>query len=269
MDTLKANRIMNPIKNGSTLPYYINCEDGQTYAVKFKENPQGIKAIVNEYICSELALLLQLPIPKPVLIHLTEEFCSMYGQKLKEHIGSDILPGVHFGCLKLKKAYPIELGSMLNEAINIEIIAELLIFDLFICNSDRDNNGGNLLFDPQQKKIIILDHTHAFDLGTIWEASQLNQRIGEPFTLLNLNGHVYRKLVPYVKGYNPFNSILEKLKTMTTDQIWNIINSVPNEWLLSPDDKLSLNNYLCDRKERIEETLPLLKNNLPSWKGGL
>lgn len=273
MELVKASRIAAPIKIGSTRPYYIVCDDGDTYAVKFQQNPQGIKAVINEYICSELATHLTLPVPKPVLIKTNDDFHDLYGEKLSSYIGEEIKPGVHFGTRKIKKAIPIEetgsLGAMLDHAKNIHVLSELFIFDLFICNNDRDSNGGNLLFDMNEKMIIILDHTHVFDLGTIWESQQLNMRIGEPFSIINPSGFIYRRLIPYVTGFNPFKSILDKLKCMTSEHIWHIINSVPSEWMLLEEDKIALHEYLVDRKERIEEVLPLLKPHMPNWKGGV
>ncbi|MNW33493.1 hypothetical protein D3C74_104560 [compost metagenome] len=269
MDLINASRIAAPIKNGSTKPYYIIGEDGNTYAVKFKENPQGIKSIINEYICSELAKILLLPVPEPALVNVSPDFLSIYGKTLGDFIGEEVTHGFHFGTQKIKKAYAIETGAMIELATNINVISELFIFDLFICNSDRDSNGGNLLFDAKEKKIVILDHTHAFDLGTIWDAQQLRMRIGMPFQLLNPNGFVYKKLIPYVGGFNPFKSILDKLNGMTHEQIWHIIDSVPDEWLLSSEEKIALRDYLCDRKDRIHETLPLLKGCMHNWKGGI
>lgn len=273
MEQINASRIAAPIKNGSTKPYYIVCDNGDTYAVKFKENPQGIKAIINEYICSELAQNLALPVPRPALINISEDFCHLYGEKLNSFLGEQVSNGIHFGTKKIKKAYAIEdsgsLGAMLDYATNLEVISELFIFDLFICNSDRDSNGGNLLFDVSDRKIIVLDHTHAFDLGTIWDATQLNNRIGEPFRVLNPNGYVYRRLIPYVTGFNPFKNILEKLERMTSEEIWHIIKSVPEEWELHEEEQLSLHSYLVDRKDRIKDALPLLKPYMPYWKGGV
>lgn len=272
MEVKNAIRAAAPIKNGSTRPYYLICDDGCTYAVKFKQNPQGSKAIVNEYICSEMAKILELPIPDPILVNVTDDFLTSNGEKLSEFVGDTILPGTHFGTKKIKKAFSIEqssaIGSMLDFATNLDVISEIFIFDLFICNKDRDSNGGNLLFDATSNQIVILDHTHVFDLGTIWECSQLNMRIGEPFKLINPEGFVYRRLVPYVVGRNPFGKIINKLNGMTYDQISHIINNIPAEWEITNDEKNALINYLVDRKNRIEEVLPLLKPYMPRWKGG-
>lgn len=268
MDLINASRIATPINNGSTKPYYIICENGDTYAVKFQQNPQGIKAIINEYICSELAKILFLPIPEPALINITKEFLDVFGEKLSNFIGETIQPGLHFGTKKIKKVFTITSTKMIEEAVNLNVISELFIFDLFICNKDRDSNGGNLLFDKGKNEIVILDHTHVFDLGTIWSASQLNIRIGKPFEILNPDGFVYKKLIPYIEGRNPFDTILDKLTRMTKEQVWHIINNVPEEWLLNDEEKESLLSYLLDRKDRINETLPLLQPYIPRWKGG-
>lgn len=270
MNEADAKRAIKPIENGTTRPYYVHCSDNNTYAVKFVQNPNGPRILVNEYICAEIGIDLKLPLANPTLIYSGADFVNDYGAEISSHLDAkSIQVGMQFGTLKVKKATLITSTAMLGEAKNLEIIPEIIIFDQFICNGDRGQNMGNLLFDIEKKEIVVIDHTHAFKLGSLWDAQQLKHHmIGKPFEMFETDGYVYKKLIHFIDGYNPFHSILEKISGMTDDRLWHIINGVPEEWLVSIEEKELLHQYLCDRKKRIEEVLPLLRNQLPRWKGG-
>jgi hypothetical protein len=268
MQVVKASRPISPIKNGVTKPYYIACDDGEIYAVKFKQNPEGARVLANEFVCAELAQKLYLTTPIPSTIQISREFIKDYSGIISEHIGSDIQSGLHFGTMQIKKAFQITNTRMIKSASNIDIVPEILIFDQLVCNTDRDRNGGNLLFDFAKNEIVVLDHSHAFDLGAIWDAAQLRHRIGNPFFLFDSYGYVYKKLIPFISGNNPFHSIISKLKGISNEAIWHIISNIPDEWDVSELDKRALHNYIIDRKERIHEVLTLMQPMLPRWKGG-
>lgn len=268
MFQMNAARAINPIPNGVTKPYYVSCTDNEIYVVKFAQNPYGVRVLVNEYVCAKIAQDLLLPYPMPALINVPSVFIEDHGTMISNHVGDEINEGLHFGTHKIKKVYQVTSPKMIAEASNIDIVPEILLFDQFICNSDRDNNGGNLLFNPSSMEIMIIDHTHAFDLGSIWSAQQLRIRLGQSFEIYNLNGYVYKNLVPFIDGYNPFHNILGKIAGMTDERLWHIINSVPDEWSVNEDEKIALTEYLIDRRNRIEQVPPLMRSNLPYWKGG-
>jgi hypothetical protein len=269
MRIVKAVRPLNQVRNGVTKPYFVQCSDNETYVVKFQQNPEGKRVLANEYVASKMASLLSLPVPDPALIEVDDQFVRDHGSEISEHVGSPLQSGLHFGTVKLKKSVQITDSRMIGRALNRDIVPDLLVFDQLICNKDRDSNGGNLLFDLNKMEIVVLDHTHAFDLGAIWRETDLKMRIGQSFELFDSSGYVYRKLVAYVEGNNPFHPILAKIAGMTNSDLWNIINTVPEEWELSMPEKHALIDYLIDRQTRIHEVLPLLAPVLPRWKGGL
>ncbi|MFC4768693.1 HipA family kinase [Effusibacillus consociatus] len=267
MQIVTANRAIGEIRNGCTKPYNVLC-GGETFVVKFMQNPEGVRVLANEFICSKLAEMLQLPIPTPAIIEVRQTFIEDHGNEVANHVGESITAGNHFGTKRLKKAYQVTSAEMLHMAKNIHVVPEILLFDHWIHNSDRDRNGGNLLFDAVRMEVVIIDHTHAFDLGPLWNATQLKQRLNDQFSIFDTSGYVYKKLVPYIRGNRPFHSILDKMSRLTRDDLWNIIKSVPEEWNVSEEDKIALHSYLWNRLNRIEQVLPLLKPVLPYWKGG-
>ncbi|OAB34108.1 HipA family kinase [Paenibacillus glacialis] len=270
MQIVNAVRPIQPVNNGVTKPYILLGNDGNSYYTKFKENPETSRILANEFVCAKIAKFLDLPLASPTLINVDQDFIDIFGTEITEHIESDvsISKGLHFGTKKINKAFQIVNSKMIESATNIKAIPEIILFDQLICNTDRDRNGGNLIFDQSKMKIVVIDHSHAFDIGPLWDAHQLEIRVGSQFEPFAHDGYIFRKLVPFVKGNNPFDPIIVKMLGMTSEFLWHTISSIPDEWIISMDDKLALHCYLCDRLHRISNALPILKPILPNWKGG-
>ncbi|RKQ34265.1 HipA family kinase [Oceanobacillus halophilus] len=268
METLQVQMPISPIKNGVTKPYIINCS-GEEYVVKFLQNPEGHKALINEYVCAEVARILELPLASPSLIEVGDTFVNDYGKEISRHTQEEIKAGIHFGTKKIKKVFPINTPQIVKRAYNKDIIPDLFVFDQIICNKDRDSNGGNLIFDYEKQSIVVIDHTHAFDIGPLWDEHQLKIRIGEKFEPFNMTGYVYHKLVPFVDGHNPFSNILQKLQVISIETLKEIMDNIPQSWNINENEKDVLVNYLMDRINRVEEILECLHLLLPKWKGGV
>ena len=53
---------------GASQPWLVRCEDGESYVVKFQNNPQHARVLANEMLASRLARLVGLPAPAPHLL---------------------------------------------------------------------------------------------------------------------------------------------------------------------------------------------------------
>lgn len=268
MKVVDASRPISLIKNGVTKPYLINCS-GEEYVVKFLQNPEGNKALINEYVCAKFAQLLNLPIADPVLVNISEEFLNDYGGVIEEHVEEVVEPGIHFGSKKIKKAFPINSTSLVRKATNKDIIASLILFDHIICNKDRDSNAGNLIYDYSNNKIVVIDHTHAFDIGPLWDDTQLKIRIGEGMNAFDMTGYLYNKLIPFIDGHNPFSNVLFNVGLVSKEILEDIMNNIPQSWNINTKEEVVLVEYLLDRISRVDEILYCLKPVLPNWKGGV
>jgi hypothetical protein len=64
--TLSSPKIVTAIEHirrlrGGSQPHLMRCSDGRFYVVKFQNNPQNTRILVNEYLGGKLAILLELP----------------------------------------------------------------------------------------------------------------------------------------------------------------------------------------------------------------
>lgn len=269
MEVVKGLMAVAPVLNGQTRPFRVKCDDGNEYYVKFKENPESSRVLINEYVSTKIAEILDIPITTNRFVEIGQTFIDLYGEKINSHIEELPSCGLHFGSQKIDKVYPITSSKIISSTTNADCLSSVLLFDHLIGNQDRISNKGNILLDGgDEKLIVVIDHSHAFDLGPIWDEHQLRIRINEPLIPYDLNGYVYSKWIPHINGNSPFSSFFHKLPGLTDDILYHIISKIPEEWLITEGEKEALFLYLQDRRNQIDVLPSLLKNSLPYWKGG-
>lgn len=247
--------IKNKLGNGCTIPYVVWCDDGNTYIVKFPGNEQGVKTLVNEFIASNLCEYLKLPIFDYKLINVK---ISDYNEKTKNEITP--LEGTAFGTIYNDNALTILNSDMISKSVNRNDAVKILIFDILIGNYDR--NKGNLMIDSISKKIYMIDHTHIFGLGTLWDQYQLPRIMTEKFEISTLNQFNYNNIVESIKKdegfYNELNKFINKVKNINKVFIEDIMKKIPDDWKVSDVEKQLLVNYIYNRFNRVNEILSLL-----------
>lgn len=252
------------IGNGITDPVLMGCSNGY-YVVKAANNPHGVKVLINEYVCYKLAKLLGLPIPEAALINIKQDLINSSDQL--SDLGFE--PGVHFGSSFVQRSTNPLQPPMMKIAQNLEDAPSIILFDHIIYNDDRTINKGNLLFDLKAKKILIIDHSHVFKLGGIWDPTQLQLINKEaPQLVKDFYGHNYKILLEYVNGFNPFHKIVSNIKTLTISDLEWCLEGMPSSWALTESDRKALLDFLWFRINNIERFLEILKEACPNWKGG-
>ncbi|MGF9770232.1 HipA family kinase [Bacillus albus] len=235
------------------------------YVVKTIDAKEEPKVLINEFVCYKLAKLLGLPIPNAALVRINEAIIAS-SPELKD-LG--VQPGIHFGSQFVNKSQSSIQPPMLKIMVNKEDIPAIIIFDHIVYNDDRTVNKGNLLFDFKEKKLLIIDHSHVFKIGALWDEFQLRRIMKEQLCLVKeFHGHNYRILLKCVNGHNPFNKILEKIKGLQVEDIEWCLQGIPDEWGLTDGEKSALSDFILHRIQNINTFLMLIKDQCPSWKGG-
>jgi hypothetical protein len=77
----------------------MRCSDRHHYVVKFQNNPQHRRVLVNEMLGTGLAAALGLPITPPEIIQVSEELIRLTPELCMEMPRSRVpcLPGLQFG----------------------------------------------------------------------------------------------------------------------------------------------------------------------------
>ncbi|PPA70166.1 HipA family kinase [Jeotgalibacillus proteolyticus] len=263
--TQNAQKLEKFFTNGKTKPALMKTDEG-FYVVKFSQNADGIKVLINEIICYQIAVMMGVPIPQAALINVEQEVIDA-DERLQE---MEVKPGIHFGSHFLKKAQPSIQQPYLNLAKNTEDIPSIILFDQIIYNNDRTENKGNILFDLKEREIVAIDHSHPFKIGALWNETHLRQIQDEEFCLVrDFHGHNYRVLLKYVNGHNPFNTALQRLSNIDKTKIEECFDIIPEGWELSTAEKNALIEFIWHRIENVESLLVLLHEQCPHWKGGI
>lgn len=250
--------------NGVTDPLLMKTTDN-LYIVKTLDNKEQPKVLINEFVCYKLAKLLDLPIPHASLMSISKEVIDSSAQL--QELG--VVPGIHFGSKFIQRSNPVITPPVLNMITNKEDIPSIILFDQIVYNDDRTINKGNLLFDIKTKNLLAIDHSHVFRLGAIWDAGELKKIHEIPLCLVKeFHGQNYRFLLKYVNGHNPFSKILQKISSVSQEDINWCLEGIPEQWELTSEDKQALKDFISYRIDNIDQFLSMLKHQCPNWKGG-
>jgi len=124
------------------------------------------------------------------------------------------------------------------------------------------------LFNYKTKELIVIDHSHVFKNGTIWDVNTLSQSIQAKDLLVeNFNKKYYVMLIRYINGFNPFKDVLARLGHIDDAIINNIVKSVPKEWDLDETNSQALIDFIQHRIKLVPDILKAMHDHSPYWKG--
>src|ERR1700684_982208 len=95
---VQATRLIRKMRGGAQA-HLLECDDGHFYVVKFRNNPQHRRILVNEWIASVFLNYLQISAPPAAIVNLSAEFLAAHPD-IYIQLGSRrhaVEPGWHFG----------------------------------------------------------------------------------------------------------------------------------------------------------------------------
>ncbi len=169
---------------GGAQSHLLEADDGCWYVVKFRNNPQHPRILVNELISSVLLSYLKIASPETALIQLSPEFLEANPQ-IHLQLGARSLavePGWHFGSRypgdpARLAVYDFLPDALLPQVVNLADFRAILVFDKWVGNADGRQSvfyramvrkseraaGAKAGFVAQ-----MIDHGFAFN-GPHWE----------------------------------------------------------------------------------------------------
>ena len=155
---MRILEITGRARQGKTEPFICRASDGWLYYVKGRH--AGYRSMVCEWLAGRLAQELDLPIAPFEIVDVPRAL-------IKESLNDEHLQlgvGEAFGSQQIEFAewFQWEQRTLIPAGLR----AQLLVFDWWICNSDRvlgelDGNV-NLLWTNSPEKLHLIDHNNAF-----------------------------------------------------------------------------------------------------------
>ncbi len=242
--------------------------DGEAYVVKFQNNPQHLRVLVNELLATRLASAVGLTTPAcdvievtPWLIENTAELDMELGPRRER-----CQPGLCFGSRLVGGLMPGHLMDYLPEeqlvmVKNVAEFAGVLAFDKWTCNA----NGRQAVFAKKQREkrygATFIDYGYCFNAGEwVFRDSPLRGVFGR--------NCVYQG----VTGWESFEPWLSRMEQLDAKVIWEIAETVPPEWYRGDAAAMELLvEQLIHRRSRVRELIDAFRESsrvpFPNWGG--
>ena len=291
---------------GGAQSHLMRCSDGHYYVVKFQNNPQHRRVLVNELLGTKLAARLGLPTTPVAIIEVREELIRLTPDLVIE-LPRSRLPcqaGLQFGSrypgdprrLTLHDFLPDE---QLREVENLNDFAGMLVFDKWTCNT----NGRQTLFFRRAQEDggsspAIPPHGHAVGVQPGEARDTTPAHTGQAYTTMMpvyttvmidqgfcfnagdwsypdapLRGlYTRNRVYEGITGMESFAPWIDRVEHRLTERVLDEISrEIPPEWYEDDYDALlRLLEHLYRRRTRLPELLLAAKNTtrqpFPNWR---
>jgi hypothetical protein len=260
---IHARNLIRKMRGGAQA-HLLEAEDDGFYIVKFSNNPQHRRILVNEWLACVLLRYLQIYVPETALIELTPEFIAG-NPDLYISLGSRREPipsGLHFGSRMAVHPDRVAMfdflpDKLLGKVENRVDFLGILAFDKWVANADsrqavffraRAKNWtplkgevpGRVGFFAQ-----MIDHGFAFN-GAHWQFHD------SPIQGLYFRTSVYDE-VRSLDSFQPWLSMIENFPAEIIDSAWK---EIPRNWLDGDEDALEhLLETLMKRRSRVADLI--------------
>jgi hypothetical protein len=254
---------------GGAQSHLMRCSDGYYYVVKFQNNPQHRRILVNEMLGTKLAARLGLPTVPVGIVEVSEELIRLTPELAMElpRVRIPCQPGLQFGTrypgdprhLTLHDFLPDE---QLREVKNLHQFAGMLVFDKWTCNT----NGRQTVFFNDQDETTVRYETRMIDQGFCFNAGEWNFP-DAPLRGLYARNRVYQG----VTGMESFAPWLEHLESGVSERVLDeAIGEITPAWYEDDYDALlRLLEQLHHRRMRVPELILEAKRTnrrpFPNW----
>jgi hypothetical protein len=275
--SLQARRLVRKMRGGAQA-HLIEGSDGAFYVVKFVNNPQHRRILVNEWLATSFLRHLQIHVPDCAVIELTEDFIAE-SPDLYLSVGTrrePVAPGLHFASKMAVHPDRVAIFDFLPDKLlaKVENSADFLgtlVFDKWIGNADSRQavffRARAKTWTPLKGQVTktgffvqMIDHGFAFN-GPNWNFQD------SPVQGLYFRTSVY-DTVQSLESFEPWLSMIENFPAETMDAAWR---QIPSSWYLGEEDELEqLLESLMKRRTLVPQLIHSVREKrtsaFPAWR---
>lgn len=283
---IRARQHIRRMRGGANA-HLLLADDDHHYVVKFSNNPQHKRVLVNELISYVLLDYLGLPSPGWQVIEVPQELIDADAALCLQHGRSSepCAAGLQFGSRfpvdpTRQSVYDYLPVSMLQELLNRRSFLGMLAFDKWISNA---NGRQAVFFRTRAKRWLTaeLDETefvsprslvyvaNFIDHGFAFNAQHWDFSDGPSQGL-----YPRREVYAGVSGIESFEPWLSRIENMPTDVLDDAYRTIPPDWYGREFDALeSLLERLYNRRSRTADLLQkartLSPSPFPNWSASM
>ena len=269
---VRARRLVRKMRGGSQA-HLVEADDDRFYVVKFRNNPQGIRILINEALGSFLLQKMGIDSPAMAYVEVDDEFLAAnpqisLGGKAQ---GATAVPrGLHFGsqypgAADRSAVYDFLPDAMLHRLYNRPNFFGALVFDKWISNADGRQaiffrarvtapTGQNCCWFSQ-----IIDNGHAFQ-GVDWSFRD------SPVQGVYARPAIYGRHVSML----PFRPWIEIVTDFRRELLEEVSAALPVSWIADQQPELeSLLREIYRRRtlvpELVQDSVRWMQRTKPGW----
>jgi hypothetical protein len=270
-----ARRLIRKMRGGAQA-HLMEASDGYSYVVKFHNNPQHRRVLVNEWIAATFLHFLGISAPEVAMIQITESYLAgdpeTYIQLGRERRA--VTPGWHFGSRfpgdpARTVVYDFLPDTLLDTVENLPDFRAVLAFDKWMGNAD---SRQAIFFRAQVLEPLVPETrrlgfvAQMVDNGYVFEGP--HWRLGESA----IQGLYFRPLVyRAVRGLAEFEPLRGRIRNFPEEVVDQAVKRIPPAWLEGDEDELArLLERLMRRRERVPDLIEQCgsgpSNPFPNWR---
>jgi hypothetical protein len=275
---VEAIRLVRKMRGGAQA-HLLECADGHFYVVKFLNNPQHRRILINEWIASVFLNYLQISAPAAAIVNLSAEFLEsnpeVHIQLGTRHLGVE--PGWHFGSRypgdpAKVMVYDFLPDLLLDKVVNVTEFLGVLAFDKWMGNADarqsiffrarlRQWSPSPAEQSPRAGFVAhMMDHGYVFD-GPHWIFPD------SPLQGLYFRPSVYQN----VRSWDDFQPWLDRVVHFPEEVVDEAQKQIPPHWLAEDAAELeAMLAKLMSRRKRVPDLIRESRrgrvNPFPEWK---
>jgi hypothetical protein len=223
------------------------CSDGGYYVLKFKNNPQGLNALVSEVVTARLGRFLGLPVPEYAFVDVSERLISHTPAIIIEQgdLRLTYEAGVQFGSKTAldgsgaTQVIDYMPASLVRWVEDLPTFAGALVLDAWTGNTDFRQvvyvkSPHSMVFRP-----IFIDHDRS--LAPFFD----------PQSEKSLPAFHFPDFYDFVRGWGSFEPWLTIAETAGCSELEALVAGFPREWEVPGRLGPQLLEYLLERKSEI------------------
>ncbi len=273
---VNASRHIRRMRGGAQ-SHLIEAGDGNFYVVKFLNNPQHRRVLINEAVAHVLLRYLQIAAPEVAVVSVSAGFLAA-NPEVSLQLGSHrvpVEPGWHFGSRypgdpDQLAVYDFLPDALLGQVVNLREFIGMLAFDKWTGNAD----GRQAVFFRSRISewtaartatrpgflAWMIDHGFVFN-GPYWD-----------YPDSPLHGIYHRPLVyETIRSLDDFSPWLDRIANFPVEVMDQAFRSVPLQWMEGEQEGLEeLLEQLMERRGRVAGLLEDCRRakpaSFPNWR---